>query len=430
MSIVKQPATKKKFLNKLLGNKLLGNEPFGPHSTTVLSCCAISTVLGTIHAFSVFIPEWELLLQVNRGQINLVYSIALVSLTLAVLWGYKLFAILSPLVILLIVSIGTGAGLWIAAESVSLTTLYLSYGCLFGAANGLGYGYVLQLAGQTAAKRHTLAMGLTTASYALGATVAPPLLLALINYSGNGLALKISAVVILVVIAIFAQLINRDRAVFSSNAEKHTIRLNDQQRRCRYTSWLAYGLAVFAGLMIIGHAYTLASWYGYTGVQLALVPVVLSLGNLLGGCLSGYIAMRISIRILIAWLPLLGAVAVAALYAAALFLQTDTNTNLNAISNLYWLSATAFVMIGFAYGATIALYPVLIFDLYGKLLSARIYGQVFTAWGFAGLIAPTAAGILYDRFTSYLPALAIAIVLSLMSTIVIRRLPTQAELLQ
>ena len=242
-----------------------------------------------------------------------------------------------------------------------------------------------------------------------------------------------SALTIPIVIVAFAYLISRDGAGFSYTSDKHNIKLNEQQKRSRFLSWVAYGLAVFAGLMVIGHAYTLAGWYGYKGMQLTLVPVLLSLGNLAGGCISGYLAMRISIRLIITWLPVLSAVAIAGLYSVAVFTLTNADTNVVAHSDHYdhyWLVAAAFIVVGLAYGATIALYPVLIFDLYGKSLSAKTYGQVFTAWGFAGLIAPTAAGLLYDSFSSYLPALAIATALSLMSTVVIRRLPTQTELLQ
>jgi len=72
----------------------------------------------------------------------------------------------------------------------------------------------------------------------------------------------------------------------------------------------------------------------------------------------------------------------------------------------------ALTIIGFCYGAIIALFPVWVFDLYGKELSTRIYGQVFTAWGFAGLLAPTLSGVLFDVSGTYLTAVWVAILLS------------------
>jgi len=43
-------------------------------------------------------------------------------------------------------------------------------------------------------------------------------------------------------------------------------------------------------------------------------------------------------------------------------------------------------LIGYCYGAIIAIYPVAVVDVFGTLAAPRIYGQVFTAWGLAGLV--------------------------------------------
>ena len=58
---------------------------------------------------------------------------------------------------------------------------------MFGAANGLGYGYALQISAQANPRYKGFAMGLVTASYALGAVLAPwPLSVALDHFSLNG----------------------------------------------------------------------------------------------------------------------------------------------------------------------------------------------------------------------------------------------------
>ena len=45
------------------------------------ACLAVSLVLGSVHAFSVFVPSWQQLPGADRGSLSLIYSIALVSLT-------------------------------------------------------------------------------------------------------------------------------------------------------------------------------------------------------------------------------------------------------------------------------------------------------------------------------------------------------------
>jgi len=50
------------------------------------------------------------------------------------------------------------------------------------------------------------------------------------------------------------------------------------------------------------------------------------------------------------------------------------------------------------------------------------YGRIFLAWGAAGLLAPVAAGTLFDQTGSYAGALVIAATLSVISTVVVRKI--------
>jgi len=156
----------------------------------VSASIALSFVLGTIHSFSVFVPQWEGLAGANRANVSLIYSIALVALTLAVLYGYRLFNWLSPSMVFTLVATIGSLGLILSASVSSLGLLYITYGVIFGSANGLGYGYALQLSGQAVVSARGLAMGLVTAFYAVGATVSPIVLTHLIRLGGNELALK------------------------------------------------------------------------------------------------------------------------------------------------------------------------------------------------------------------------------------------------
>ena len=394
--------------------EVIDTQLFGRHSATLLACCGVSAVLGSIHAFSVFIPEWDLLPGASRARVSLTYSIALISLTLAVLFGHRLFVLLQPPFILAGVAAGAMAGLLLAASSETLMVIYLAYGCLFGACNGLGYGYVLQLSGQVAQRNHALAMSLTTASYALGAMLAPPLLLALIKYSGNGSALQASAVIIGIVTLVAAWTLNKDGVSFESTPVESYENMSPAFKHLRWLLWLAYGTAVAAGLMVIGHAYPIASWLGFTDSQKTLAPMVISLGNLTGGCIAGFFAAKLGAQALLRFLPGLSALGLVLLVVAAQQSPANIISQTGSAAVTLWLllAMSALIIIGFCYGAIIALFPVWVFDLYGKELSTRIYGQVFTAWGFAGLLAPTLSGVLYDVSGTYLAGVWVAILLS------------------
>ena len=52
--------------------------------------------LGSVHAFSVFIVPLEAAHGASRGAVSLVYSTALVFLTLAVLVGHRVYGVVRP----------------------------------------------------------------------------------------------------------------------------------------------------------------------------------------------------------------------------------------------------------------------------------------------------------------------------------------------
>ena len=70
-------------------------------------------------------------------------------------------------------------------------------------------------------------------------------------------------------------------------------------------------------------------------------------------------------------------------------------------------------------GAIIAIYPIAISNYFVEQ-GPKVYGRVFTAWGFAGLVAPWTAGMIYDTWSGYNPALIIASVTALLSALTVR----------
>ena len=372
----------------------------------------MTTVLGSIHAFSVFVPEWEQLRGADRSSVSFVYSLALITLTVMVLLGHHLYRRLPAAILFLIAGIGASGGLALAARSDSLPELYLSYGLVFGAANGLGYGYALQLSGQALPARKGLAMGLVTAFYAVGATVFPILFTYLINSSGNSLALSVMSLIVLAVSCLAACIVFWTKAVCDVERTSTYNRLSANLKQVRLLFWIAYGAGAAAGLMVIGHAYGIAIWFGLDSRGATISVIVLSLGNMLGGFAAGYSADRYTARHILAGLPIVSGFAIITMYI--LGFRFDISV---------W---TGIALIGFCYGALIAVYPVAISDVYGSKASARVYGQIFTAWGLAGLIGPWSSGWFFDLTNSYVPALVLAVVLCVLSATVARRFPARA----
>ncbi len=373
----------------------------------VAACCGLSMVLGTIHAFSVFIPQWETQLGADRASVSLIYSLALISLTTAVLFGHRIYPRISPVVLFLLVGVLAAMGLYMSARSLSLHALYITYGVLFGGANGLGYGYALQLSGQAAPARRGIAMALVTAFYAVGATAAPWFFASLIQKGGNSLALEVMSGIVVFVSAVAGLFVFWFKARYISEPSESIQTLTPTLKSVRVMLWLGYGSAVTAGLMIIGHAYGIAIWTELDDNLATWATTAVAFGNMLGGFSAGYYADRVSSRVLLRWLPLFTSLGLIVLVLPV---------------SLGWvLIFISIGLVGYCYGAIIAVYPVAVVDVFGAMAAPRIYGQVFTAWGLAGLLGPWISGRLFDMTESYSIALLIAVLLSVVSVIVIRQ---------
>ncbi len=364
----------------------------------LIAAALVSSVLGSIHAFSVFLEPLEAAFAITRATASLTYSIGLVCLTGLVLFGPVIYAKFRPTTIFLGVSVLGAVGAVLAGYANNIATIWTGYGVIFGAANGLGYGFGLQFAARANPAFPGLAMGIITAAYALGAVSAPyGFQLALSSGGFKAAMLSLSATVFATGL-LAALLISLSRVRYSTpEAQAASSRLPFLRI---VLIWISYGTAVFAGLMAISQAASMALATGFTGW---IAPAVLAFFNLIGSLLSGWLVDRISHRWILVTLPLISAV------------------SLVAITLLPELTLVFLCIVGFAYGGIIATYPAAISRQFSGDDGPRVYGRVFTAWGTAGLLAPWIAGRLFDYTGDYDAALWIASALAFLSALVVIR---------
>ncbi len=372
------------------------------HSGTLalISASIVSAVLGSIHAFSMFLEQLEIQFSTTRSAVSLTYSLALLALTFAVLCGPRLFGRWSAATLVLFACVMAASGALIAGMAGSLGTVWLGYSLIFGLANGLGYGFGLQIAAQANPGREGLAMGIVTASYAFGSVFSPVLFGRALESGGFTMAMMGLAVVLICTGAISAVLMRKSGVRFQVGKPKAAATYVPIQSQLLL--WLGYFGAVLAGLMVIGHAAEIAASL-HSGMPLWVAPAIIAACNLLGSLVGGRLADKSSLGILLATLAIMTSVAVAGLVV------------FGKVGGLM----VAFSVIGFAYGGTIAAYPAAVAKLFGMMESARIYGRIFTAWGCAGLLGPWFAGFLFDRNADYQLALFIASVAGLVSVLAI-----------
>ena len=376
-----------------------------PRDRTLLACVLLSGALGTIHSFSLFIEPFEADLGAGRGGVAAVYSVALVTLTLVVLTGHPLFRWLPGPMVVLVATGGAAVGLLLAASASSLIGLLVGYGIVFGGCNGLGYAFGLQCAAEANPDRRGLALGLVTAAYALGGAIAALLLGDQIDASGIATALRSLALGISATGLIAATLLAGGSP---SQARGSATRLSGTDRRLVVRFWVAYGLAVVAGLMALGHAAAIVDAVGGPG---GATVVVAGLASAAGGAWIAVTVDRAETARLLRRLPLGSAFV---LGVAAVTSNGD-------------VAAVAVAAVAFAYGAVIALYPFAVARTFGGERYPNVYGRVFTAWGTAGLVGPFGAGLLFEATGTYRVPLILAAVAAIGSAITAPRLPVERD---
>ena len=359
---------------------------------TLFAALTLALVLGQVHAFSIYLTAAEAEFGAGRHLVSLTYSLALIILTITVLVGPSIYRRWSPSVLAATAIVLGVAGLLIAAMAPNLAVVWVGYGLIFGTANGLGYGFGLQIAAQANANAKGLAMGAVTAAYAGGAILGSPVLGSVVGQYGFSAGMLASAASLAVALPIVVGLFKRSGVSFQFNPDRTaTVEVS---RSDLVKLWTAYALAVFSGLMVIGHASGIAV---ARSVEAAawIAPVLVAGFNLCGSLGVAWLSDRIGFRIVLIAMPIMTAGSLLVL----IFLPGPA------------AALPALCAIGFAYGGAIAVWPAAISERFGVFDSPRIYGRVFTAWGAAGLAGPWVAGLLFDQSGHYQSAFLIAAVL-------------------
>ena len=360
----------------------------------------VTFVLGSVHAFSVFMVPLEAQLLLPRSQISLIYSFTLVAITLSVLLGYRIYSLLPAWLLILLTCVAAACGIYLASQALSWWQLFLGYSVFFGISNGIGYGFCLQLVGRVMPEIKGFAMGAVTAAYAVGSILFAKIFAWQI--ASNSLQTALTALFIgLLLCGLIASICMAVVKVSFGRLELQQVVSVERLKVVQF--WFAYMTSVFAGLMAIGHAAGIVLTKDGVTALATLGAMMIGIGSAVGGFLSGWLIDRWPATRFLVGLPLLSALSLMSIAFIS-----------NPIVVVMLLG-----VVGFSYGAIIAIYPVAISDYFGDQ-GPRIYGQVFTAWGFSGLVAPWVAGTLFDFQMSYAIALIVAALIAVVSALLAR----------
>lgn len=366
------------------------------HRYLVLAAALLIQVcLGGVYAWSVFVP-W---LMADHGltttQTQAVFGTTIAVFTVVMVYSGRIVERRGPRVLTAVAGALFAAGYTVAALSgASFPGLIVGIGVLAGAGIGAGYVCPLTVSMKWFPDHRGLITGITVAGFAAGAVVlsvgaqrlwsaglsAPQILLAV--------GLVYGAIIVLSGLLL---------AVPPAKAERGArIAVRPILRQPLFWS-LVIGMfsGTFAGLLIIGNLKPLALSEGISAPAATAAISAFAFGNAAGRILWGWLYDRVGQPVIPVSLLVLGATV-----AALVLARNDV---------AFILCAAA---VGFGFGACFVVYAAHVAAQWGAAAVGAVYPLVFLAYGLSGIAGPLTGGWLFDTTSSYVPAIAVAAILT------------------
>ncbi len=373
----------------------------------VLGGVLMNLALGSLYAWSVFVPPLEKEFGWSRAQTSWVYTIAIVCFALTFIFAGRLQDVKGPRMCAFLGGLFVSAGFVLASFTTSLAALYVFYGVIVGIGNGFGYATPTPVASKWFPDRRGLVVGLMVGGYGGGSAIFGTLASGyLVPSFGWRATFQILGAVFFVMTMIGTMLLKNPPAGYrppnwapSAAAARDEFTTREMLGTPTfYALWIAFCFGTTAGQMTISQLvpFTRAAGLGATVATLSLV--VTSMSNAGGRIVSGWLsdaAGRVrTLQIMI----LLSALAMPALVLG----RSNVWTFYLFVALVYW-----------CYGTQLSVFATTTADFYGTKNLGLNYGVLFSAWGTAGIVGPAIAGRVFDRSGDYSAAFYSATVFAL-----------------
>ena len=378
--------------------------------TVAFAGLGINLALGVLYAWSMIAKSLTADWGWSAGQASLPYAIACGVFAIAMVFAGRAQDRLGPRIVATIGGLLVGAGMITASFSSETSSLpvILGFGLLAGAGIGLGYASATPAAIKWfSPARKGLITGLVVAGFGLASVYIAPLTQWLLGAYGIAMTFRILGIAFFIVIVGLSQLMVNPPAGYVPPAYKpknhpehagHLRAVRDYEwpemvRTKQFALlWVMYAFAAFAGLMIIGHMAKIAALQ-MPSINLGfLLVAVLAVGNALGRVTAGVVSDRIGpVRTML-----------------MVFVAQAVMMGLLAIAGTPAMLVPVAALVGFSYGANLALFPSATAGYFGTKNMGVNYGLVFTAWGVGGVFGSMTAGTIVDSTGSYAIAYAVA----------------------
>ena len=370
----------------------------------------MNLALGSLYAWSVFVPPLEREFGWTRAETSWVYTIAIVCFALTFVAAGRLQDVKGPRICALAGGILVSAGFVLASFTTSLAMLYVSYGVIVGIGNGFGYATPTPVGSKWFPDRRGLVVGLMVGGYGAGSAIFGTLASGwLVPSFGWRTTFQILGGIFFVMTMTGTALLKNPppgyrppnwtpSAAAAARAEFSTAEM--LATPAFYALWIAYCLGTTAGQMTISQLVPFARSAGLGATVATLSLIVSSCGNAGGRILSGWMSDTLGRVRTLKTMVLLSAVAMPALF----LWRTEVVPFYALVFLVYW-----------CYGTQLSVFASTVADFYGTKNLGLNYGVLFTAWGAAGIIGPAIAARVFDRFGDYRYAFFIASALAVVA---------------
>lgn len=351
---------------------------------------ATHVCLGSVYAWSVFVPALQAQIGWTKPQLTWAFSLAIACLGLTAALAAPLMHRLGPKASVGWSALFFGMGLLGAGLAVrlhSLGMLYLCYGVIGGIGLGLGYVPPVTTLMRWFADRKGFATGMAVGGFGIGALLASFLGEALLQRFSAGSTFALLGLAYGSVLLAVSRVLALPGDIPKATAQPAGVPFLREARF--WLLWSVFFVNIATGILLIALARPMLedAARGAGGVWIPAVTAVALMGLFNGLGRLGWSSLSDRLGRTATWMIMFG-------LQAGVFLLLRGGVSPLPLALGLWLIASC-------YGGGFAICPALVADLFGPARAPRVYGLSLTAWSAAALVSPPLAAWMREAFGSY-----------------------------
>ncbi len=363
---------------------------------TVFSAVVMMLALGSIYAWSIYVPGLISHYGFSAGQTQLIFGVFIAVFAVSMVFGRALLSRINGKRLAMIASVLYTLGyMLIPLFGITFPVLFFGISILAGIATGVGYLISITIPVEWYPGKKGLVTGLVSAGFGGGAIieslVVQRLFVAGITLPQIFLIVGIGKGFLLMLASFFIE---------RPPLQQDFTPLQPIYRLLRQTRFLKLFVGIFtgtfAGLLVIGNLKPIGAQYPIDETILVLGITVFSIANFSGRLFWGWLNDYVKGKVL---MPL-------SLLTMGLFTLLIGIVQLTPYIYLFIAFA-----VGFGFGANFVIYAKETAQIFGLNNLGKIYPFVFLGYGISGILGPFTGGILKDITGSYQTAAIVAGVL-------------------